>query len=82
MSARQRYRLDLVVAVVALLLAGLTVVWRDWIEVVFRFDPDNRSGLLEWLIVGTLLTAAVVMALRARTEWRKSRAPAAGQAKG
>ena len=42
------------------LLAFLTLIVRDWIEVVFRVDPDTQSGTAEWLIV-LLLGAGVVV---------------------
>jgi hypothetical protein len=35
----------------------LTFAWRDWIEAIFRVDPDRHSGALEWAIVAVLLAA-------------------------
>ena len=32
----------------------ITFVWRDWIEILFRIDPDERSGAVEWVIVALL----------------------------
>lgn len=57
-------------------LAVLTLISREWIEVVFRVDPDRGSGLLEWAVVVAPAVAAVVFGLLSRAEWRR-----AGQAR-
>ena len=51
-------------------LALLTVVVHDWIEVVFRVDPDGGSGAVEWLVMCAFATAALVFASLARAELR------------
>jgi hypothetical protein len=53
----------------------LTLLWRDWIEAVFRVDPDHHNGSLEWLIVGVLGATTVSFFLLARTEWRRAATP-------
>jgi hypothetical protein len=63
---------------VALCLAVLTLVWRDWIEEVFGVDPDNHSGALEWFIVVGLLVVAAALAVTAHWEWRRLQ-PALGR---
>ncbi len=58
----------------------ITLLWRDWIEIVFHVDPDRGSGSLEWFIVGVLLVVTVVLFVLARYEWHIARtAIAAGQ---
>jgi hypothetical protein len=52
------------------LLSVVTLIWRDWIELVFRVDPDRGSGTLEWSIVGGLLALCLVSATLARLEAR------------
>ena len=49
----------------------LTLVVPDWIEAVFRVDPDHSSGTLEWVIVAGLLVATLALSLLARREWRR-----------
>lgn len=61
-------------AVATAILFAITLVWRSWIEIVFNIDPDNRSGTLEWLIVGTLLMMTLVLFTMAGYEWRRARA--------
>ena len=65
----------------ALVLALLTLVWNDWIELVFRVDPDAGDGSLEKALVAALLVAAVVCGWLARTQWRRSRAAASATAR-
>jgi hypothetical protein len=56
----------------------LTLVWKDWIEIVFRVDPDQHSGSLEWLIVLIPAATSLVLAMAGRKEWRQSRVEALG----
>ena len=69
-NPHNRYRLEAGLALVAALLAGFTAIWRDWIEAVFRVDPDAHSGATEWAIVGILILSAVALGLVARREFR------------
>jgi hypothetical protein len=59
------------------MLGLLTLVWRDWIEGVFGWDPDHHNGSLEWLLVAALLLAALTLGALARRGWRRHRAAAA-----
>ena len=70
---RTRLRVDAVLASLSAFLLVLTLVVPDWIEVVFRVDPDGGSGELEWLIAGACALGTVGFGLAARREWRLSR---------
>jgi hypothetical protein len=61
-------------------LAILTLVWRDWIEGVFGFDPDHHNGSFEWEVVIVCGLLTLLFAALARREWRRasSRAAPAG----
>ena len=52
----------------------LTLVWRDWIELVFGVDPDAGSGLTEWAITAAVTLASVGCGASAFADWRRARA--------
>jgi hypothetical protein len=65
-----RARLEAAGASCAGIFGILTIFWHDWIEVLTGWDPDNHSGIAEWIVVVGLLGAAVIMGLAARRHWR------------
>jgi hypothetical protein len=73
MNVRTRFWVEAILAALTTGLFILTLVSRNWIEIVFGVEPDESSGSLEWLIVAALLVASVVFIATARTEWRRSR---------
>jgi hypothetical protein len=72
-ALRQRFWLETGSAIVTGILLVITLVWHDWIEIIFSVDPDQGSGLLEWSIVGALLVVPIVLFILARYEWRRAR---------
>ena len=72
--SRRRFLIELCLAAATGALTIVTLVSREWIELVFRVDPDGGSGSLEWLLVGALAVATLVFGLLARHEWAKPRA--------
>jgi hypothetical protein len=68
--SKVRIGLETVIALFAGALGILTVFWHDWIEGLTGWDPDQRSGAFEGLIVGVLLGIAAVVGAEARREWR------------
>lgn len=52
-------------------LAILSLITREWIELLFGIDPDHGSGALEWAVVGGLLVTSLALALVAA--WDRKR---------
>jgi hypothetical protein len=73
-ALRRRFWLETVVAIVTGILIVITLIRKDWVEIVFRVDPDNNNGTLEWLIVGALLVVTITLFILASYEWRRARA--------
>jgi len=71
---RGRFWFETGLAIVTGILFVITLVWHDWIEIIFNVDPDQGSGLLEWLVVGALLVVTIVLFVLARYERRKAQA--------
>jgi hypothetical protein len=71
-ALRSRFRVEVTLAAATGLLTVVTLVSREWIELIFHVDPDRRGGLLEWTIVLALATAALTFSLLARAEWHHS----------
>jgi hypothetical protein len=67
-------KLETGVAILAAALLVLTLITREWIELLTGWDPDGGSGALEWGIVVVLAVIAVGLSLRARSDWRKVQA--------
>jgi hypothetical protein len=70
-AMRRRFRVEAALAGVNVLLLLVTLAWREWIELVFRVDPDQGSGSLEWAIVALSGLATVLFATRARAHWKQ-----------
>jgi hypothetical protein len=66
-----RFWVRLALAVMSAALLVVTLVWHDWIEIVFRVDPDHGSGWLEWLIVVLAFGLTLAFLIGARQEWRR-----------
>jgi hypothetical protein len=78
-STAARFRAETALAALAAAAALVTVLWRDWIELVLGVDPDRGSGALEVAIVWGLAALAAGLAVAARADWR--RLVAAGDAR-
>lgn len=76
-SLRARFYPETVLGIIAGIMFVVTLLNRAWIETLFHVDPDRGQGWMEWLIVGGLLAATLVMAALARYEWRRAAAAAA-----
>jgi hypothetical protein len=70
---RRRFWVETILACLSGGLVALTLVWHNWIELLFGVEPDGGDGSFEWtLVVGLLVLTAVFSAL-ARIEWRRAR---------
>ncbi len=76
-SLRLRFWIEAGLGSLTAIVFLVTLVWHDWIEILFDVDPDQGSGLLEWSIVGALLVATIILFGLARYEWRKAQAATA-----
>jgi len=74
MRVRSRFWITAGLGVSSLSLMVVTLLWRDWIEIVFEVDPDSGNGSFEWLIVIALFVVTTTSFLFARTEWRRAAA--------
>jgi hypothetical protein len=58
--------------------AMLTLLWHDWIEIVFRVEPDHGGGTYEWSVALAFAASTVVCGTLARRDWgRRRHRPAA-----
>jgi hypothetical protein len=63
-NVRKRFWVTAGLAVASVALFVVTIITPDWIEAVFRVDPDGGSGAVEWLIAaGLALVAATTCAV-------------------
>lgn len=72
MNGRSReFWIELGLAVSSGCLLALTLVTREWIELLFGVDPDGGSGAIEWLIVAALAAFTLLFSVLARREHRR-----------
>jgi hypothetical protein len=67
-----RFWLEAGLGAASVILLVMTLLWQDWIEIVFRVDPDHGNGSFEWLIVGVTAIAAITCSVLARSEYRRA----------
>jgi hypothetical protein len=65
---RKRFWIEAGLAVLSGLLLLLTLVTREWIEILTGWDPDGGNGAVEWAIVIVLLVSTATFGLLARAE--------------
>ncbi len=76
-TLRPIFWFEIGMALISSIVLVLTLVRRDWLEIVFNVDSDNRSGSLEWFIVGALVVVTLTLIILASLEWRRARITAA-----
>jgi hypothetical protein len=77
-TLRLRFWLESVLGSACLVLMIITLISREWIEILFGVDPDGGNGIVEWGIVGALAVGTFAAGGFARQEWRRAR-PTADQ---
>jgi hypothetical protein len=70
---RRRFWLESILASVTGIVAVFALFWHDWIEAIFRIEPDKGDGSAEWLIVLILLMITAASGAGACLEWRRAR---------
>lgn len=71
---RPLFWIEAALALVNAALLVVTVVWNDWIEIVFDVDPDAGSGSVEWAVVAVTFVLTLAFVALARGEWRRAQA--------
>jgi hypothetical protein len=71
-NVRRRFWVEAALTAVTGVLFLLTLVWRDWLEAVFGWDPDHHDGSAEWFLVAGLFVVTAVLYAVTRVEWRRS----------
>lgn len=72
LTARMRIWVECVLAAVCAILAISSMIWGNWIELLFDVEPDGGDGSFEWGIVVMFALAAVIFAVLARLEFHRS----------
>ena len=70
-TVRARFWLEAVCATLGAVLFAVTLISREWIEVIFGVEPDGGSGAAEFAIAFGLLAVAAVSSVLAIREWRR-----------
>jgi hypothetical protein len=71
-ALRNRSWVETALGAATTILTAITLISREWIEVVFGVDPDHGNGALEWMIIAVLAAASVAFGVLARVEWGRA----------
>jgi hypothetical protein len=67
-----RFWFEATTALIGVMLFVLTLITREWFEVLTGLDPDGGSGALEVAIVFTPLAMSVASGIAARRDYRRA----------
>ena len=73
MTRKTRFWIEVTLAGTSAIFFLLTILWKDWVEVIFGVDPDHGDGSVEWQITVAAAVLAVLCAVLARIEWQRMR---------
>jgi hypothetical protein len=80
-SLPMRFWVEVALGLVSAAVTALTIVWPDWIERLFGFEPDGGNGSTEWGFALSLVMVTIVFCMFAgRTWWRHTRLVALARA--
>ena len=68
----RRFWVEVILAAFTGLLAVITPIMPDWIEVISGWDPDQHDGSVERAIVLALCILTLAIAALAAREWRRT----------
>lgn len=68
--------IEVAAATLTAALAAVTLLSRDWVEVLFKVDPDQFTGGFEWTVVAACGLATAALTGLAVHTWRTSHRPA------
>lgn len=77
MNRRTRIWIEAALASLSGIFFLLTVLGKNWIEIILGVDPDNGSGLSEWKIAVGAAVLTVVFVVVARIERRQPKSTTA-----
>lgn len=69
---RVRFWIELGLSAASAVSLCLTLVTKEWIELLTGLDPDRHSGSAEWALAGLSALATIVFAVLSRYEWRRT----------
>ena len=72
---RRRFWLECGLGGLSCLLAIGTIVWPEWIEILFGVDPDHGNGSVEVLVTVVTVALSLAFVVASRLEWKRAAAP-------
>jgi hypothetical protein len=79
-ALRFRFWLETGMATITGILFVITLIWPDWVEMVFHVGLDNGNGSFERLIVGFFFVVTATLIFFGSYEWRMARTTIRSQA--
>ncbi len=69
---RTRFWIEAIFAGTLGVLLAITMISREWIEIVFGVDPDHGDESVEWAALGLIGIVCCVLSVSALSEWRRA----------